>query len=434
VLTLRAVNGASFVDAAPIGWPAAAMHKPKSHEGELCIGIGTIQHGQTRDVVVRMRGLPSIPGTPFVQAEVASSCSDRPFITEGAVCAGGDDDGEIAVQLVRCNAVDTIRRAVQIAGSGRLEAARAMVCEFVAKVRSTGRVGGERRVGALLEDLEGQVMQALSRQDWYERWGRHYLPSLAGAHQLQQANNFKDPGVQVYGGPLFAALRDDIDEIFVRLPPPVPSARRPPSPARQPLYAAAPGRMKQGSAGHAPAIDMRMYMDASGGCFAGQCAVLMDDGTQRRADSVRRGDVLAGGAKVLCVVRTACTRGVAQLVALPGGLLITPWHPVDVHGNGAWRFPHDIAPESLGERACEAVFTFVLDRVHHATVCGVRCVTLAHGTVGDVREHPYFGTHRVLEDLMASPGWVSGMVVLEPGQLLRDEATHLVTAILAAPS
>ena len=36
-------------------------------------------------------------------------------------------------------------------------------------------------------------------QEYYVKWGRHYLPSLARAHLLQQCNNFKDPGVQGYG-------------------------------------------------------------------------------------------------------------------------------------------------------------------------------------------------------------------------------------------
>ncbi len=76
---------------------------------------------------------------------------------------------------------------------------------------------------------------------YYNTWGKHYLPSLAGAHLLQQCNNFKDPGIQFYGGALFQKLRDEIEgiyylysrsifnilllntEIFIHLPPPKPS-------------------------------------------------------------------------------------------------------------------------------------------------------------------------------------------------------------------
>jgi hypothetical protein len=31
-------------------------------------------------------------------------------------------------------------------------------------------------------------------------------------HKMQQCNNFKDPGVQFYGGELFRALQDSADE------------------------------------------------------------------------------------------------------------------------------------------------------------------------------------------------------------------------------
>jgi len=48
-------------------------------------------------------------------------------------------------------------------------------------------------------------------------------PSLAGAHRLQLCNNFKDPGVQGYGGKVFDNLRDEADDLFVSLPPPKPS-------------------------------------------------------------------------------------------------------------------------------------------------------------------------------------------------------------------
>jgi hemerythrin len=35
--------------------------------------------------------------------------------------------------------------------------------------------------------------------------------------------NFKDPGLQLYGGELFRALQNSMDTVFINLPPPVPS-------------------------------------------------------------------------------------------------------------------------------------------------------------------------------------------------------------------
>merc|ERR1712014_497075 len=75
----------------------------------------------------------------------------------------------------------------------------------------------------LLADITGQVTEAFSKSDWYQKWGIHYVPSLRFAHQLQQCNNFKDHGVQHYGGALFLAVRDEADDTFNALPPPKPS-------------------------------------------------------------------------------------------------------------------------------------------------------------------------------------------------------------------
>ena len=48
----------------------------------------------------------------------------------------------------------------------------------------------------ILQDAEGQVKESISRQEWYNKWGKHYLPSLQKAHKFQVCNNFKDSGVQ----------------------------------------------------------------------------------------------------------------------------------------------------------------------------------------------------------------------------------------------
>ena len=67
---------------------------------------------------------------------------------------------------------------------------------FAGEIKSAG-LSAEKTGKGLLADMEGQVMEAISRGDYYQKWGKHYLPSLARAHQLQQCSNFKDPGVQV---------------------------------------------------------------------------------------------------------------------------------------------------------------------------------------------------------------------------------------------
>ena len=160
---------------------------------------------------------------------------------------------------------------------------------------------------AIARDCDGQFAAAVSRRDWYDRWGKHFLPSLARAHLLQQCNNFKDPGVQAYGGELFAALRAAANATFDKLPPPKPSLR-------------AGDRPALGSGGMA-----RSFNNACNGCFAPEARLALADGATRPCSEVAAGDLVrvaaaAGGgvARVVCVVRTHRERARCDLVALPG--------------------------------------------------------------------------------------------------------------------
>mmetsp|Transcript_6365 Transcript_6365/g.3601 ORF Transcript_6365/g.3601 Transcript_6365/m.3601 type:complete len:88 (+) Transcript_6365:1705-1968(+) len=85
---------------------------------------------------------------------------------------------------------------------------------------------------------------------------------------------------------------------------------------------------------------MSVYNNRHGVCFHGKCRVVMEDGTMKRVDQVSKNDmVLSRGqhARVLCVTRTVCEDNKAYMVELPGGLTITPWHPVRIRGK--WAFP-----------------------------------------------------------------------------------------------
>eukprot|EP01035_Chromulina_nebulosa_P020052 gene20052-26032_t len=80
-----------------------------------------------------------------------------------------------------------------------------------------------KRIVGIKEDLEGQISMALSRVDWYDRWGIHYLTSLKKSHEMQQCSNFKDLSIRYYGGNTFTEIRDYADEVFCSLPPPTSS-------------------------------------------------------------------------------------------------------------------------------------------------------------------------------------------------------------------
>ncbi|KAL0232579.1 hypothetical protein GEMRC1_011326 [Eukaryota sp. GEM-RC1] len=77
-------------------------------------------------------------------------------------------------------------------------------------------------LAGFIQDLEGQVMLSVQPHH-YDKWGGYYLPSLAMAHEYQNCNNFKDPGVQSYATPLFSEIQEMADDLYVNLDPPTPS-------------------------------------------------------------------------------------------------------------------------------------------------------------------------------------------------------------------
>merc|ERR1712070_665067 len=147
-----------------------------------------------------------------------------------AVAPGGGENMMLCEQRARCAFVTTVFAATQnLLGqpnnAARLAENAALIGELAKLCEDELAKGGGSSdfLDGLMQDISGQVCEALSKTDFYTKWGRHYLPSLVFAHKLEMCNNFKDPGVQNYGGDLFKANQDMADAAFNELPAPKPS-------------------------------------------------------------------------------------------------------------------------------------------------------------------------------------------------------------------
>jgi hypothetical protein len=258
------------------------------------------------------------------------------------------------------------------------------------------------------DENEGQVMKAFEKQEWYDKWGKHYIPSLMRAHFLQVCTNFKDPGLQGYGGNLFKTLQNEVDTLFIKLPPPEPTVKKP-------EYVA-------------PA-SMASYYNYGGGCIAGHCMVTMADGSLKTVRSLRKGDLIKGSngavSAIRCVVVTPLTTP-TDMVHLPSGLVITPYHPI-MH-NSTWVFPSTLS--AVTKTHLTEFYNFLLEAGHSMTINGVECVTLGHNLKdNEVIAHEYLGTDKVVDDLKDMSGWQNGRVVV--GGFERDEKTLRIRKMLA---
>jgi hypothetical protein len=220
----------------------------------MSIPIGTLQYSQRKDIIVIMRvsegeaylsasadyeGIGGIAmpvervdgGREMQQAEVQAHCFRCCFVEMLAKIAAFVSTGHGTRPSVpaRDEAACLPEHPIFGLPDGVASLSREEGATCVARLAEIIKASPYQdmpQFQALLQDAEGQTTEALSRDDWWGKWGRHYTPSLMFAHKSQQCNNFKDPGVQEYGGNMFKAEQDAADEMFNQLPAPKPSGRR----------------------------------------------------------------------------------------------------------------------------------------------------------------------------------------------------------------
>ena len=408
-LSIETHNGTVVIPDGEKGEEIGGGHPCSITTWGALISLGPLLFGQERNIVFRVR----VPGE--LADKVLTATINFPDYNGRSNKVTAEAESIIDVPLsvkvhsLRTDFVVSTQQAIDKAGSN-LQTGQKIVKELQTKI-STSEVKSDKYVVDLLKDVSDQTTEALSRQDWYTKWGRHYLLSLKRAHLLQQCSNFKDPGLQHYGGNLFGKIRDVADDIFIKIPPPEP-------------------KMKPTTAVSAPLTSMSRYHNRGAPCFSGDSLVSLPDDTQKRVDQLVRGDSIktpTSVCKVVCIVKTNCSEGKIDLVHL-NGLGITPWHPVRV--DGKWQFPCKLAEPV--EVNCPAVYSFVLESSGEGIMIinDIECASLGHGLAGDVIGHPYFGSNKVREDVGRMRGWENGCVELSDTDcLIKDMTTGLVSSL-----
>jgi hypothetical protein len=266
-------------------------------------------------------------------------------------------------------------------------------------------------------DDKGQLLKAVSKREWFNSWGINHLISYKRAIACGHCANFKDAALQYFAGDAFKAIQAAGNDIFDNLPAPTPSLSS--------SYGYYGGGGGAGAAG-APATMATLNM-ANSGCFAGHCMVEMADNTRRYVAQLRAGDIVRGGFRILCVVRTTLAAR-PRMVRLPG-LDITPWHPIRTEA--AWKFPCEMGEPV--ETPINTYYNLVLEGGHYVRIGAYDVCTLGHGfTDNYVIRHPYFGTQAVIDDLRQLNGWQNGLVELRPEDVRRCPRTGLINGVTPA--
>jgi uncharacterized protein YegL len=191
------------------------------------VTLGTIILGQTKDYIIRIEYPKTLekkklnvvlkyrpPGLPFEEEPVMLEKSGPPKPASAEELISWNEQ-KVDSELFRAKFIQVIAASYKHMIEYRLQDAPAVLNELIGamdkwKLKHTDLGAPNKRsvlavdhlatvkdttsyftkVAAMLQDADGQVSEAVSRIEYFMRWGRHYLPSLMRAHELQQVQFF----------------------------------------------------------------------------------------------------------------------------------------------------------------------------------------------------------------------------------------------------
>jgi hypothetical protein len=112
------------------------------------------------------------------------------------------------------------------------------------------------------------------------------------------------------------------------------------------------------------------------------------------------------------------------------GLIITDYHPIKK--DGKWIFPiddNDFVIKNYSTNPDEFnLYSFAIEDSESLFVNDTEIIALGHNITDDkVASHPYFGTNKVLEDIMSLNS--EGHCIIHHNQIHRDPSTSLINKI-----
>ena len=376
---------------------------------EYIYDIGTVQYQQERNIILNFEEKLDFDYYYTYKIGGQSYTSETKTVDDGFIhsCV---EDNKVNIHNYRYNTVECIRKMINYNRIYQLQEANEIYNQLVALLEDNVCTICKPMVDGLINNIkgslgnEGQVKLAIDSK-YYKRWGEFYLDQLSRCLNQQIKPNFKDEAC-MFGGEVFESIVDKASDIFDTLPPPTPSL----------MVNNNYGIGAYRSLGQAPTpqpqrpIVMSNYNDPGGGCVDSKCIINMFDGSFKPLSEVKKYDIIKSvdennnivGAKVLCVVETLITGGKRDYVNF-NNLLITPWHPIKIglYGNDEdWFLPGEVF--STYNLSSTSMITLVLENNHVMIVNGIKCITLGHNFEHPKLKHPYYGTNKVIENLITN--------------------------------
>ena len=312
-----------------------------------------------------------------------------------------------------------IYKFIELISNNKLSEFQNIICNEIDNSNSTFLQDLKLDCSYFDNDNDGQIEKAL-RPKYYQKWGKHYILSVLSAYKNKMCLNFKDKGVQYFKTPEFEKYQKLIEEIFINMPPPIPSGNS--------YY----------MGGLAPQISSQQfsqvfYNQSSTICILENTLVRVFEDNREQyipVQNIRKGTCILSGNKstfVRCVIKTKYDGP----ICIFNRIGITPYHPIK-NRNINWIFPINDGEfnQEMVNMENVYVYNFFLEDNHEIEFQnGITAITLNHGMNGPVISHDYFGTNRVENDFNSHPDWDTGYICIENIKAIRDKNTFQVIGL-----
>jgi len=401
------------------------------------IYINSLQIQQCRHIIINFDKLPRNKNVVCAKYYLEYTIGNKIEKTEPCEYYYNDTTEHelIDTHIIRYKVIENIRKAINLKNTSENNV------DYIVKIMDelTKKYDNELLTN-INSTINEQVKLALSCKPehvtnyipYFKKWGEFYLDQLTLALNNEFKPNFKDKACFSFGGNIFNDFVDNCSDIFDTLPPPEPSGM-----IANNNYSSYSYRSLGN--GLVPALtpsrlaSLATYNNQSSGCFDSNCLITMSDNSKKMLKNVKKGDEILTledrnnintitYTKVLCVYETIMLDEVCHLVMLENGLKITPWHPILTPLG--WKFPSELKPTNVEK--CESIITFVLESNHVAFINEHPCITLGHNFKDEVLNHEFYGTEKVVKCLESMPGFESGHIKNNSGNIIRDNNGNVI--------
>jgi len=151
--------------------------------------------------------------------------------------------------------------------------------------------------------------------------------------------------------------------------------------------------------------------------FAPTSLVKMHNGIMKKIIDIQKNDLVqtpVGYGKVLAKVIYKSSFNCEEMIKLPSGLISSPLQPILINDlKNTWEYALNLkGAEKILYETNEGVVSLVLDISHIIYVDKMKVCTLGHNMkMNNIHPDPYFGSTKVILDLLKHKSWSTGTII-----------------------